>query len=123
MPTQLKIVSLDTSLTKPSSSGGSAMRDMYLELSEVPPSGWSNFFDQERNFPRHSMWREARIKGKYIVIDCVPEELENYHLSDLKEDVLNANRKYDQAVEREIQRRKIEKEEMKKMKRRGVLKT
>lgn len=86
------------------------MRDMYLELSQTPPSGWSGFFDQERSFPRHSMWRRAWIEGKHIVIDCVPEELERYHLSDLKEDVSNANLKYDQAAEREIQRSKREEE-------------
>lgn len=114
--TQIKIVSLDTSRTKPSSAGGNTMRNLYLELSEVPPSGWSNFFDQERNFSGHTihtMKRKAWIEGKYIVIDCVPKELEHYYLGDLKADVYNANQKYNQAIESEIQRRKIEEKEMK----------
>jgi len=40
------------------------------------------------------MWRHAWIEGRYIVIDCVPEEIEKYHLQDLKQDVMNSNRKY-----------------------------
>jgi len=70
--------------------------DMYLELSEAPPEEWQRAFDAERSFPRHTMWRHARVEGKYIVVHCVPEELERYHLRDLKQDVDNSNAKYRQ---------------------------
>jgi len=40
------------------------------------------------------MWRKAWIEGDAIVVDCVPEEIEKYHLSDLREDVANTNQKY-----------------------------
>ena len=40
------------------------------------------------------MWREAWIEGNFIVVDCVPEEIEQYHLRDLKEDVAKTNQNY-----------------------------
>lgn len=89
----IKIVGLDTNLTTESHSG-SAMRKMHLRLSDSPPQEWIEIFDGERSFPRHSMWRDAEVSVNHIVVDCVPEEIEQYHLRDLKEDVANANRKY-----------------------------
>lgn len=72
------------------------LRHMYLELSDRPPAEWSDFFDQERQFPRHSMWRHAWIEGNHIVVDCVPDEIERYHLADLKQDVTGANAHYNE---------------------------
>jgi len=71
-----------------------ALYNMYLRLSQSPPEEWKQIFDAERRFPRHTMWRHAWIEGAYIVIYCVPEELEKYHLRDLQEDVKNCNEKY-----------------------------
>jgi hypothetical protein len=68
--------------------------NMYLRLSTTPPPEWREIFDAERRFPRHTMWRRAWTEGDYIVVYCVPEELERYHLRDLREDVANANAKY-----------------------------
>jgi hypothetical protein len=69
---------------------------MYLTLSETPHDVWCKIFDAERQFPRHSMWRRAGIERNFIVVDCVPEEIEQYHLRDLKEDVSNTNAKFRQ---------------------------
>jgi len=71
-----------------------ALYNMYLRLSQPPPEEWQQIFDAERRFPRHTMWRRAWIEGEYIVIHCVPEELEKYHLRDLQEDVKTCNEKY-----------------------------
>jgi hypothetical protein len=58
------------------------------------------------------MWRHAWIEGQYIVVDCVPEEIERYHLKDLKEDVANANAKYISYLQRmEAQNERQQKEE------------
>jgi hypothetical protein len=89
----INIVDLDTSRSH-QSGAATGMFDMYLSLSSTPPSAWSQIFDQERSFPRHSMWRRARISGKHIMVHCAPEEIEKYHLNDLKQDVKNANEKY-----------------------------
>lgn len=70
------------------------LMNMYLRLSDPPPSEWREIFDAKRRFPRHTMWRSAWTEGQFIVIYCVPEELEKYHLRDLREDVTNANSKF-----------------------------
>jgi hypothetical protein len=108
IPVEIKIIDLDTKRTKPSRKG-SSMRHMYLELSDSPSAEWRKFFDAERSFPRHSMWRGAWIEGKYIVVDCVPEEIAS-HLADLKQDVASSNRKLNEAIERFTARQKVTKE-------------
>jgi hypothetical protein len=96
----IKIVDLDTELTEPSQSGASLLRHMHLRLSETPSREWTEIFENERQFPRSSMWRDAWINGQHIVIDCVPEEIEQYHLRYLKEDVATTNKKYREYLER-----------------------
>lgn len=95
----IKIVTLDTSKTEQSKTA-SGLRLMYLKLSQFPSSEWGQIFDNQRQFPRHSMWRRAYVEGRYIVVDCVPEELEQYHLRDLKEDVNAVNEQYQQYLTR-----------------------
>jgi hypothetical protein len=63
-------------------------------------------FDEERQFPRHTMWREARAEGKTIVVDCVPDEVEKYHLNDIKRDVARCNERYREHLKEEAQKRK-----------------
>lgn len=68
--------------------------NVYFELSATPSSEWVEIFDGERHFPRHTMWRRAWIEGNYAVVHCSLEEVKAYHLRDLKEDVVNSNKKY-----------------------------
>jgi hypothetical protein len=91
--TDIAIIGLDVDATKPSQAA-SGLRHMYLQLSAEPPSEWQQLFNQGRRFPRHSMWRDAWVEGRHIVVDCVPEEIEQYHLRDLKEDAAKTNEKY-----------------------------
>jgi hypothetical protein len=91
--TDIKIIGFDVDATQPSQTVP-GLRHMYLQLSVAPSSEWQQLFDQERQFPRHSMWRKAWIEGNFIVVDCVPEEIEQYHLRDLKEDVAKTNQNY-----------------------------
>lgn len=99
--------------------------NMYLKLSRTPPSEWELIFDAERRFPRHTMWRRAWLEGQFIVIHCVPDELEKYHLSDLNEDLRNSNKKYrEYLIElaqqeiREMDASKTERDDMKALKKR-----
>jgi len=64
----------------------------------MPPAEWHLFFDQNRSFPRHNMWRKAWVERDCIVVKCALEEIERYHLRDLKEDVAKTNSDYSQAV-------------------------
>ena len=99
--------------------------NMYLKLSRMPPAEWQQVFEAERRFPRHTMWRRAWIEGRCIVIHCVPDELEKYHLSDLTDDVKNANAKYRQYLTelaqqelKEIDKGEIERQKMQELKKR-----
>ena len=99
--------------------------DMRLELSAAPPVEWEQIFLEERRFPRHTMWRRAWVEGRHIVIRCAPEELEQYHLRDLQEDVRNTNAKYREYLEKaaaaeqeEAQRQQEERERLADIKRR-----
>ncbi|RCW51598.1 toll/interleukin-1 receptor domain-containing protein [Halanaerobium sp. ST460_2HS_T2] len=93
--------------------------NIHLKLSNNPPEEWQRIFEAERSFPRHSMWRRAWIEGEYIVIYCPPEEIEEYHLDDLKEDVKNTNIKYreylTELVQKEVKESKKEKKEFNKI--------
>ncbi len=89
----ISIVDLDTARShRPDPTNG--LYNMYLRLSSVPPSDWAAIFEAERHFPRHSMWRRAWIESGNVVIHCVPGELEQYHLADLRQDATSTNRKY-----------------------------
>jgi hypothetical protein len=120
--TNIRILDLDINRTgeSPTAPG---LRLMFLCLSADPPIEWAQIFEQERVFPRHSMWRRAHVEGRYIVVDCVPEEIEKFHLRDLKEDVANTNQKYaawlaqrNADEEREAQAKRAEHERLQKLK-------
>ena len=81
----IRIIDLDLARSE-NPNGAKSLYNMYLKLSSSPPLEWVQIFEAERRFPRHTMWRRAWIEGKYIVIHCVPEELEQYHFHDLSED-------------------------------------
>ncbi|HHT9105618.1 MAG TPA: toll/interleukin-1 receptor domain-containing protein [Candidatus Wujingus californicus] len=78
--------------------------NIYLKLSESPPTDWQQIFEAERRFPRHTMWRDSWIEGEYIVVHCVPDEIGKYHANDLKEDVRNSNAKYRQYLTEEARK-------------------
>jgi hypothetical protein len=79
--------------------------DVYLEMSTTPPSMWANILEEEHRFPRISLWRRARVEGKYIVVHCPLNEVAD-HLEYLKEDVKNANIKYLEWLEKELARQR-----------------
>ena len=90
--------------------------NVYFELSCEPPISWVKFFNESRRFPRHSMWREAWVNGKYIVVRCCLDEVKKYHANDIKEDVKNANEKYNEHLSlkaEEEKKKKVEEEEEK----------
>ncbi|PJZ59686.1 toll/interleukin-1 receptor domain-containing protein [Leptospira adleri] len=109
----LSLIGVDkqkTQISRP----GTSMYNVYLELSFAPPQKWSEVFESERRFPRHSMWRNAMIRGKYIIVECPLDELEKYHLRDIKEDISNSNAKYRGILFQEQQSKLRLEEELKK---------
>ena len=79
------------------------MYDIYFNLSASPPSIWNDMFKAERRFPRHTMWRRARVVGSYIVVHATLKETE-MHLDDLRTDVANSNQHYREYLERQAQK-------------------
>lgn len=90
----------------------SGLQDYYLQLSKHPPSDWEKFFIESRRFPRHTMWRKAWLEYDCIVIKCAVEELDRYHVKDLKQDVVTANENCKQARINEEAKRQIETERL-----------
>ncbi|MCK4295243.1 MAG: toll/interleukin-1 receptor domain-containing protein [Candidatus Marinimicrobia bacterium] len=88
-----------------------ALYNMYIKLSSNPQYEWKQIFEAERRFPRHSMWRRAWVEGDYIVVYCVPDELEKYHLRDIKEDVNMSNIKYRSYLKQKAQEEAIKREQ------------
>ena len=88
----IKILGLDETKTSPSPRGG-PLKLMYIELSDSPSDEWRKYFITARTPLRSSKSRKAWIQGKYIVIDCVPEEVEKHHMKELLGDVEKANSK------------------------------
>ncbi|HWI57049.1 MAG TPA: hypothetical protein VNZ22_07470 [Bacillota bacterium] len=89
----IRITDLDIDLTQPSQEE-SGLRHLYLRLSAAPPREWVKIFEQKRRFPRRSRWRNAWVAGAHIVIDCIPEELEQFALNHLQEDGAQTNQSF-----------------------------
>ena len=90
---EIRITDLDVDLTQPSDEAP-GFRRLYLKLSERPSPEWVKIFEQERRFPAHRTWRNAWVVGAHIVVECIPEELEQAHLNHLKQDVATVNQKF-----------------------------
>lgn len=92
----IRIIDLVTDKTEQSPTA-SGLRLMYLKLSQAPSEAWEQLFENQRRFPQgrgmHGMTRRASVDGGYIVIDCVPEEMEK-HLPELQHDVTVTNGEY-----------------------------
>jgi hypothetical protein len=91
----IKIVGLEDDLTV-ESPNNPALRYIYLKLSATPPPGWQKAFAQSRKIARHTRWRNIIVDRKFLVVECIPEEIETHHLADLKQDIAYANAQYRQ---------------------------
>ena len=100
--TEIKIVGLDDDMTV-ESPNNPALRYIYLKLSQTPPPLWQRHFADSRKIPRHTKWRHAWIDRKFIIVECVPTEIETHHLNDLKKDVFYANSKYREYLLQQVQ--------------------
>lgn len=94
----IKIVGLEDDLTV-ESPNNPALRYIYLKLSQTPPPLWQKHFAESRKIPRHAKWRNIWIDRKFLVVECVPDEIETHHLNDLKQDVAFANSRYRQYLQ------------------------
>jgi hypothetical protein len=118
----IKIVGLEDDLTV-ESPNNPALRYIYLRLSQTPPPLWQKYFAESRKVARHARWRQIWVDRKYLVVECVPEEIETHHLNDLKQDVAHANSHYRQYLQhqyrnelKKVQTQSIERDRLREMK-------
>jgi hypothetical protein len=118
----IKIVGLEDDLTV-ESPNNPALRYVYLKLSQTPPPLWTKYFAESRKIARHPRWRQIWVDRKFLVVECVPEEIETHHLNDLKQDVAQANSNYRQylhhsarAESKKEQTQSIERDRLREMK-------
>ena len=113
---QIRITDLDVELTLPSDEAP-GFRRLYLKLSQEPSPEWVRIFERERRFPAHRTWRNAWVVGAHIVIECVPDELEQSQLNHLKQDVAKANKEFSEwtaSNDADVRRQLRERAEMRK---------
>lgn len=89
----IKIVRVDKDQTYQPDPGRS-LYHVHFELSTAPPAEWVAIFDAERRFPRHSMWRNAWVEDRYVVVHCPLAEVKAHHAADIATDVASTNAKY-----------------------------
>jgi hypothetical protein len=120
--TDIKVVSLEDELTAPSPNNP-ALRYVYLKLSATPPPGWQKAFAQSRKIARHAKWRNIIVDRKFLVVECIPQEIETHHLRDIKQDIAYANAEYRKYLARQYhsenqghQTQSLERERLREMK-------
>ena len=118
----IKIVSMEDDMTV-ESPNNPKLWYIYFKLSQTPPPLWLKSFTESRKIPRHPKWRHAWIDRKFIVVECVPEEIETHHLADLKKDLAFANGKFREYLEqqnrtqiRSVQSQALERDKLRDMK-------
>jgi hypothetical protein len=118
----IKIVSMEDDMTV-ESPNNPALWYIYFKLSQTPPPLWAKSFAESRKIARHPKWRNIFIDRKFIVAECVPEEIETHHLADLKKDIYYANSKFrdylaqqHNAQKRSMQSQALERDKLRDMK-------
>jgi hypothetical protein len=84
---------------------------IYLQLSERPPREWSEIFAGVWRHVMYNMKRAVSIHGDAIWIECVPEEVKQYHRAELDKAFAEANQQYREWLERQDKARIREEEE------------
>lgn len=89
----IKITGVDTT-NSGGNDGSSDLVDIVLTLSKSVSADWGSLFDSLWKQHIYMMRRPVRVSGSRMTIHCVPDELEKYHLSELKEITTKTNQKY-----------------------------
>jgi len=75
---------------------------VYLELSEKPPTEWVRIFDDIWSGRMlYLMKRPAHVEGKYLVITCGLDEIARHHVPQLKKAFEQTNTGYREYLGRE----------------------
>ncbi|MFQ6372819.1 hypothetical protein [Shewanella sp. YIC-542] len=89
----IKITGVDTAASG-GGDGSSALVDVVLTLSKSTPADWASYFNSRWEQHIYMMKRRARVSGGLLTIHCVPDELENDHLPELRKIADETNERY-----------------------------
>ena len=87
----LKLIGLDAERSHAISGG---LVRIVFRLSGPPPLGWSYVFTTTWQTVVYPMKRATGVDGDTIWIDCLAEEVEAYHLEQIKSAVEQTNKQY-----------------------------
>jgi hypothetical protein len=103
----IKITGADEKLTHVPEPSRPLMYDVYLTLSESPPSPWSQLFDETWRQHLYSMKRRAQVVGQHIVIHCPLDEIETSQKPELLKVIAEVNGRYRQFADQQAARDKL----------------
>ena len=88
------------------------MARIYFQLSEPPPLGWPYTFTIAWQAVEYAMKRKAGVESDSVWIECIPEEVEPYHIEQIEIAVAQTNAKYRERTQQQAMyaRRKAEQE-------------
>jgi hypothetical protein len=105
--TDIKIIGMDDAASRPGDLN-SAIVNVTFRLSAVTPSEWANYFNAAWQQHIYMMKRRARVFGRTLEIECVPSEIENDHLPELKKIIAETNRAYSEYADVQARQRETE---------------
>src|SRR5688500_12168066 len=100
----IKIVGMDETASSPREPH-SAIVTITLQLSASGPIEWAIYFNQAWQQHIYMMKRKARVSGRSLQIDCVPDELEAEHLPELKKVIADTNQAYSKYADAQARQR------------------
>lgn len=89
----IKIVEMDENASYKSEPSTKMMHIIFI-LSESAPYDWAEYFNDRWKQNFYMMKRAAYVSGKRLEIYCVPEELQQYHIPQLKKVIAETNSAY-----------------------------
>ena len=81
----------------------SVLMNIVFNLSSTAPGEWSSIFNFRWNHRIYVMKRGAHICADHLEICCAPEELETFHMPELKAVIAGTNQVYRQFLAKERQ--------------------
>nr|WP_090441121.1 hypothetical protein [Pseudomonas benzenivorans] len=105
----IKIIELNESESY-KSEPNSHMMHVVLTLSASTPYEWSQYFNDRWQQQFYMMKRRASVSGKRLEIYCVPDELQQHHVPELKKVIAETNAAYRGYLE-QTQRAAVERAE------------
>ena len=98
----IKMIGLDDRASRPVHAGAAMFR-MVILLSAQAPSEWAQYFNGQWKQHIYMMKRKVIVSRNTLVIECVPDELENDQMQELRAILDKTNSAYSEFMARKQQ--------------------